>query len=427
MQARLIYSATTVITTPHVRILTDPWFTPGWAYDGAWGQYPLIEDPIGMIGAVDLIYVSHIHPDHYDAPFLRAYLDKYPYAKLIIGQGVPYLGRALARDGLSCLEVDAMAWGHTQIHILPNTVGADPIDTALAVYHDDDSVVNLNDNPYDASQMEKLLTIIPNSSRCIGFFPYSGAGPWPQTFRFESAESQWNAMLKKQDDFLKLFEAYRRMLTPRWAVPFAGQYWLIGAQRGLNAFRGVPDPVEGMEYIAKHYWRQAIPAPSSVPVVLDTGGVIDTERGVLGPVRAVPWDPADIEATLDRQATTRPWMGKAPEVQAAAVRALLPAATSRANAAVQVRSGRALVRFVTPAATFAVWPGVPPGSSIVKMDGSPVVPDIEWEITIDLAYLLGLLSGVWQWNNAEVGSQFFSRRTGPFDERVSAWLAHLRA
>ena len=75
ISVRYIYSACVVTTTPDVSILHDPWFTEG-IYDGSWFHYPKVSDPLSSIGNVDLIYVSHIHPDHYDSAFLKTYFKK---------------------------------------------------------------------------------------------------------------------------------------------------------------------------------------------------------------------------------------------------------------------------------------------------------------------------------------------------------------
>ena len=42
------YSACVAIAGTDASILCDPWFTPG-AYDGAWHQYPRLEDPISRM------------------------------------------------------------------------------------------------------------------------------------------------------------------------------------------------------------------------------------------------------------------------------------------------------------------------------------------------------------------------------------------
>ena len=72
MRLRYIYSACVVIESDDIKLLCDPWFTDG-IYDGAWFKFPDLIDPAEKIGDVDCIYISHIHPDHYDPVFLKEY------------------------------------------------------------------------------------------------------------------------------------------------------------------------------------------------------------------------------------------------------------------------------------------------------------------------------------------------------------------
>ena len=78
-----MYSACVLLETQDIKILCDPWFSDG-AYDGSWYHYPVMENPVVTIGRADLIYISHIHPEHYDPKFLKLYLKKYPEAKIIV-------------------------------------------------------------------------------------------------------------------------------------------------------------------------------------------------------------------------------------------------------------------------------------------------------------------------------------------------------
>ena len=47
------------------RILCDPWIVDG-VFEDAWYHYPPLNTKLSDIQDVDGIYVSHIHPDHYD-------------------------------------------------------------------------------------------------------------------------------------------------------------------------------------------------------------------------------------------------------------------------------------------------------------------------------------------------------------------------
>ena len=83
VKVRYVYSACVAFETVDLKILCDPWMSQG-AYDGSWYHYPTLESPIDAVGQADLIYISHIHPDHYDPRFLKTYLEKYPKTKIII-------------------------------------------------------------------------------------------------------------------------------------------------------------------------------------------------------------------------------------------------------------------------------------------------------------------------------------------------------
>ena len=83
ISVRYIYSACVVIETEDIKILCDPWFTQG-VYDGSWFQFPLIKNPLDIIGDVDIIFISHIHPDHYDPKFLNQYFN---ILEMLVSQG----------------------------------------------------------------------------------------------------------------------------------------------------------------------------------------------------------------------------------------------------------------------------------------------------------------------------------------------------
>ena len=52
------------------KILCDPWIDNG-VFDGSWFHYPPLQTKFRDIKNVDAIYLSHIHPDHYDERFFK--------------------------------------------------------------------------------------------------------------------------------------------------------------------------------------------------------------------------------------------------------------------------------------------------------------------------------------------------------------------
>ena len=47
------------------RILCDPWIVDG-VFEGSWFHYPPLSTKVQDLQDVDAIYVSHLHPDHFD-------------------------------------------------------------------------------------------------------------------------------------------------------------------------------------------------------------------------------------------------------------------------------------------------------------------------------------------------------------------------
>src|SRR5215470_164070 len=95
-----IYSACVVISTPDFRILCDPWFTEG-IYDGSWYHYPKVDRPLERVGDCDVIYVSHIHPDHYDPAFIKEYFRAFGVKPVYIANHrMNHLRNKMRADGL---------------------------------------------------------------------------------------------------------------------------------------------------------------------------------------------------------------------------------------------------------------------------------------------------------------------------------------
>ena len=55
-------------------ILMDPWLSDP-AYCNSWFHYPPLVHSLRDLTPVDYVYVSHEHPDHFDAATLRELID----------------------------------------------------------------------------------------------------------------------------------------------------------------------------------------------------------------------------------------------------------------------------------------------------------------------------------------------------------------
>lgn len=253
------YSACIKIITDDTRILCDPWFGSS-AYEGTWHHFPPVKDTIGLVGDFDLIYVSHIHPDHYCSETISELLAHYGNKNILIadwGGHTNYLARKMGSDGLrdNLLISNEITIGDTSIKVIPNSTGSlSDIDSALIVSSKNSkkAVLNVNDCIYNDSFYDKINEIKTEGGLeftlfCLG---YTGAGPYPQTYYspiLDEGKLLELASKKKQQFFDRYLKAISKIDSVK-RLPFAGKYVLKGDLSVLNKYRGVADALEVKEF-----------------------------------------------------------------------------------------------------------------------------------------------------------------------------------
>lgn len=395
-----LYSACVRIDTPDVRVLCDPWFTEG-AYDGSWYQFPRLLAPLQKVGEADLVYVSHIHPDHYDPAFLHQYLARHPGAKLAIADFQHnHLLEKMRRDGFDPLVASRIDRGHTQLHLVPNEhpSEADPndVDSALVVRHGLHGVVNMNDNALNREHVARIRELCPNPD--IALLGYTGAGSYPQTYYDDPKRLRGLADAKKR----QFFERYRQMrdaLAPKLAIPFASKYVLAGKLADLNDYRGVADAVEVLQF-------------DPAAVVLDDGGDACVDTATLKPTRTrrTPYRAAEVEERLahlrDVPMTYEQYFDRS-SIAALPIGTLSPKAYANALARSSCDTDYFFCLSVNDAWFVLNANRFNPRHEVCR-DPSLYTP--RSEVSLDPRYLFGLLTGVFHWHNAEIGSHLCVRR-----------------
>ena len=78
-----------------------------------------LKNPLKNLGNCDYIYISHIHPDHYDPIFLKKYINRYGEKKIIIQKRDPnFLLKKMIRDGFNPIETEVIENEYFSINIL---------------------------------------------------------------------------------------------------------------------------------------------------------------------------------------------------------------------------------------------------------------------------------------------------------------------
>ncbi|MCG3771323.1 MAG: putative Rieske 2Fe-2S iron-sulfur protein [Nitrosomonadaceae bacterium] len=418
---RYIYSACIVTTTKDVSILHDPWFTEG-IYDGSWFHYPKVLDPIKSIGDVDVIYISHIHPDHYDVNFLRKYFSVYGAKEVIIADHSPnHLAGKMRADGIKASVLqNVRRIGNTEIEILPHKTGSiSDIDSAMVLKYFDGSrahcVVNANDIIFNDAMIASLKSVAnePDILLC----GYTGAGPYPQTYFDLNDPCLCEEARKKK---LAFFERYKRLtdsMNAKVNIPFAGKYLLGGRLAALNKYRGIADQTE------------ILALDERAVVLADDGGEMNTAELKPSAVRTQRYDARDIERRENEIAGQRMDYERLipiEEIRQLPLKRLLISAARRASKMSECETDYFFI-FSLPGNETATVNANKFAECLIDFSGNNTdLPQPRSKIVIDPRYLFGLLTNVYHWNNAEVGSQYSTRRTpNVLNRKAQSFLNYL--
>lgn len=192
-----------------------------------------------------------------------------------------------------------------------------------------------------------------------------------------------------------------------------------GKLASLNRVRGVADATEVLAF------------DSRAVVLADEGGCISTADYRPSKARTVPYDPVSVEAHL-RSIASRQFdyerLSNADGTCQLPLKRLLAAAAINAKAKSEVNEDYSFI-FRLPCDEVAVLnvnKNAQGGMKVMTQDEARhLMP--RSEILIDPRYLFGLLTHVYHWNNAEVGSQFMTRRypTTLFNRQAQSFLHFL--
>ena len=308
MKIQLLCSASVVIETNGVKILTDPWLVDG-EYYGSWAHYPPYDFRPDDFADIDYIYLSHVHPDHMSGKTLRQLNHRIPV--LIHSYEAKFLKRNVEALGFGVTELPNNQRTHLRNGVHINILAADncnpelcarffgcgavearfgstQIDSLAVIDDGQHVVVNVNDCPFELAS-RTLEVIRPAYGKVdLLLVGYGGAGPYPQCFASLTLDQKVEAAKRKSRQFLEQGAQYVAALEPRFYVPFAGTYVLAGKLAGLTELRGVPALEDAATFFRESH---KIDSTESVCVLLNHDASFDlkTEQ------QSRPYEPTDPE------------------------------------------------------------------------------------------------------------------------------------
>ena len=224
MRATSIGHAGMLVETDAGSILCDPWFVP--AFFGSWFVFPrndqLSDDLRERIEQADFLYISHLHGDHHDEPWLRAHLRRdIP----ILLPGFPTREQQRTLQGLGFTEfirtVDTeeheIAPGLTvAIHVETSITDGPGGDSALVVSDGTSILVNQND-----CRTNDLAQLRAHGPVDLHWLQFSGAIWYPMVYEMPDDDKRRLCAAKVDAQFARAMR-YVENIDARYVVPSAG-------------------------------------------------------------------------------------------------------------------------------------------------------------------------------------------------------------
>lgn len=291
MKVRKLGSATVLVETQDARILCDPWLIDG-AYYGSWCNFPPIELEDYDLSNLDFIYISHIHPDHFD-PRTMERIDKNTPV-LIHRYHQNFLKRNIERIGFKVIELenavtfevsektkiiiyaadncDPKICGRMFGCIDKDINGSMQLDSLCVITDEDFILVNTNDCPYEIA--EQALNQVKQRHPKIDFalVGYTSASLYPHCMiNYDNEQMQLGIQKARVRGLTNAVKTLEK-LQPMAYLPFAGTYILGGENYKKNKYLPIPEIQEAVEYIQKKISESSV---QSTPVLLNYNHFFD--------------------------------------------------------------------------------------------------------------------------------------------------------
>jgi UDP-MurNAc hydroxylase len=224
MRATSIGHAGILVETEAGSILCDPWFLP--AFHGSWFVFPrndqLGDDLMERIEAADFLYITHLHADHHDEPWLLRHLPR-DIPILLPGYPTREQQRTLAALGFTEFirtidgEEHELAPGltiaiHTEVSITDGPGG----DSAMVVSDGRSRLVNQND-----CRTTDLTALRAHGPVDLHWLQYSGAIWYPMVYDVPEDQKRAMCHAKVGSQFARAMR-YVEAIDARAVVPSAG-------------------------------------------------------------------------------------------------------------------------------------------------------------------------------------------------------------
>lgn len=288
-------SATVIIETDDVSILCDPWLTDG-IYYGSWCNYPPIDVEHCDFNGIDYVYISHVHPDHFDPKtmkllnpdipvlihkyhqkFLKANIERLGFKVIELDNAIPFeLSKNTKLSIYAADNCDPRICGHMFGCITSEIKGSMQLDSLCVVDDGKSILVNTNDCPYGISK--NTLKVVKDTYPKIDFalVGYTSASLYPHCM-IDFDKSDMNAGIERaKNSGLSTAIQTLNVLRPSNYMPFAGTYIIGGREHRKNSNLPIPEIQDAVLQIQDELTKSNIKLN---PILLNFNEFFDISSG----------------------------------------------------------------------------------------------------------------------------------------------------
>ena len=291
MKVTKIGSATVIIETHNKKILCDPWLTDG-VYYGSWCNYPPIDLNKIEFNDIDYIYISHVHPDHFDpntmkflknsipvfihkynTKFLKNNIEKIGFNVIELENGAPYsISDDLKITIFAADNCDPKICGHMFGCVTYDIKGSMQLDSLCVVEDGQFVLVNTNDCPFEIAEQALVEVKKTYKNIDIALIGYTSASLFPHCMiDYTEAEMEIGKQHAKNRGLQTALKTLS-LLQPKYYMPFAGTYILGGKNFFKNFNLPIPEIQDAVYFLDLNLQNINIDAK---PIILNNSEYFD--------------------------------------------------------------------------------------------------------------------------------------------------------